>query len=289
MSRRRLALGIVLVVAILSAIVLTTVPGLRDQLGTVLRAVHRRQITLTHRAPRALRVDVVRSYPHDPGAFTQGLLVDGPLLYESTGLYGQSSVRRVDLQTGRVLSSAALPGAFFGEGLAMSSGQLIQLTWKEGIAFVYDPRSLERRERIAYAGEGWGLCFDGRALVMSDGSDRLTFRDPESFAVQRTVDVTQQGLPLPRLNELECVGDSVYANVWHTDLIVRIDSASGRVVERIDASGLLTPEERRAADVLNGIAYDPADATFLVTGKLWPKLFKVRFTPAATASPGDTR
>ena len=135
MSRRRLALGIVLVVAILSAIVLTTVPGLRAQVGTVLRAAHRRQITLTHRAPRALRVDVVRSYPHDPGAFTQGLLVDGPLLYESTGLYGQSSVRRVDLQTGRVLSSAALPGAFFGEGLAMSSGQLIQLTWKEGIAF----------------------------------------------------------------------------------------------------------------------------------------------------------
>lgn len=236
-----------------------------------------------HGSPREVRTQVIRSYPHDPEAFTQGLLLDREVLYESTGLSGRStsSVRRVDLRTGRVLKSVTLPPGYFGEGLAGVSGRLIQLTWKNEVAFVYDSPSLALRRRLSYEGQGWGLCFDGRSLVMSDGSHRLTYRDPETLAIQRTVDVTMSGVPLRKLNELECVAESVYANVWKTDFIVRIEGATGRVIERSDASGLLTADERRTADVLNGIAYDPRDGTFLITGKLWPRLFRVRFVTAS--------
>ena len=289
MSRGRRPYGALAVIVMATAAIAVGLAAFPDLRARSLRGVHRRWTTLTRRAPDRLRVEVIRSYPHDPEAFTQGLLLDGELLYESTGLLGKSTLRRVDLQTGRVLNSVALPPTVFGEGLAMASGRLIQLTWKEETAFVYDQRSLAPGRQIRYAGEGWGLCFDGRALVMSDGSDHLTFRDPGSFAVQRTVDVTSQGQPLPRLNELECVGASVYANVWRTDTIVRIDSATGRVLETIDASGLLTAAERQAAEVLNGVAYDPADGTFLVTGKRWPRLFRVRFVPAAPASTDGRR
>jgi len=280
---------VVVIVIVAFAAGLAVSPIFRTNATRVAGALHRRMAVLTHRAPPRLRIEIVRSYAHDPGAFTEGLALDGGVVYESTGLAGKSSVRRVDLQSGRVLTSVALAQESFGEGLALMRGRVIQLTWKEQTAFVYDARTLDGRGRRSYSGEGWGLCFDGQALVMSDGSDRLTFRDPESFAVQRTVDVTQQGLPLGRLNELECVGGSVYANVWRTDTIVRIDSGTGRVLETIDASGLLTPAERRSADVLNGIAYDPADATFLLTGKLWPKIFRVRFMAAAPSSPGGAR
>jgi glutaminyl-peptide cyclotransferase len=231
------------------------------------------------RAARQLRTQVVRSYPHDPDAFTQGLVLDGQFLLESTGLVGRSSLRRVDLDTGRVLHHVALEDGLFGEGLASVPGLLIQLTWTDQVALVYHAHSLELRRRVPYAGQGWGLCFDGASLVMSDGSHRLTFRDPDTFAVRRSVDVMMDGTALRNLNELECVAGSVYANVWHSDTIVRIDSTTGQVLDRIDASGLLTDRERQAADVLNGIAHDPSDGTFLVTGKLWPKLFKVRFVP----------
>lgn len=233
--------------------------------------------------PRELRAQVVHAYPHDPGAFTQGLLVDGGVLYESTGLVGRSSVRRVDVATGRVLDAATVPPPFFGEGLARTPEGLIQLTWTDETALVYDAASLKPVRRVAYEGEGWGLCFDGRSLVMSDGSDRLTFRRPDTFAIERTVAVTMAGVPVRNLNELECVDGSVYANVWHRDTIVRIDAATGRVLDRIDASGLLSGAEQAGTDVLNGIAYDPADGLFYVTGKLWPRLFKVRFVSAAPA------
>jgi glutamine cyclotransferase len=226
----------------------------------------------------ALRVQVIRSYPHDRAAFTQGLLLDGGRLFESTGLVGQSSLREVELTTGRVIRRVAVPPPIFAEGLTVAGDQLIQLTWQNGRALVYDKRTLNRAGEFTYKGEGWGLCTAGAELVMSDGSSTLTFRRAKDFTVIRTLNVTLDGQRLDQLNELECVGGDVYANVWMRDLIVRIDAKSGRVTHRIEAPNLLSPIERQNPDmVLNGIAYDPADQTFLITGKLWPKLFRVKF------------
>ena len=230
---------------------------------------------------RQMRVEVIASYPHDPGAFTQGLLYHDGVLYESTGLEGESTLRRVDLKTGRVLQTVALPPPLFAEGLALAPQGLIQVTWQNDTGFVYDPATLALRRQFKYAGDGWGLCYDGTSLAMTDGSDTLAFRAPDTFAVQRSVRVVMNGTPLRSINELECANRSVYANVWHKDFIVRIDPATGVVLERIDAAGLLTGSEAAGADVLNGIAYDPADGLFYITGKRWPKLFKVRFVPAS--------
>jgi glutamine cyclotransferase len=224
-----------------------------------------------------LKVKVLRSYPHDPRAFTQGLVWRDGILYESTGMVGQSSLRRVDLGTGAVQQKVDIPAPYFAEGLADVGNRLFQLTWQHGRVFVYDRNTFGRVGELGYEGEGWGLCHDGKSLVMSNGSDQLTVHDPRTFAIGRTVRVTMDGEPLHQLNELECVGTDVYANVWQTDTIVRIDGGTGRVTARIDAGGLLTPAERQGTDVLNGIAYDPADETFLITGKWWPKLFRVRF------------
>jgi glutamine cyclotransferase len=227
--------------------------------------------------PASLRVQVVRTYPHDRAAFTQGLLWRDGLLYESTGLVGRSSLRKVELGTGAVKQQTAVPPPYFAEGLADVGNRLFQLTWQHGRVFVYDKSTFNRVGELGYEGEGWGLCHDGTSLVMSNGSDALTVRRPDTFAISRTVRVTLGGRPLDRLNELECVGGQVYANVWQTDSIVRIDMKTGRVTAQIDASGLLPAAERAGADVLNGIAYDPADKTFLITGKLWPTLFRVTF------------
>jgi glutaminyl-peptide cyclotransferase len=226
---------------------------------------------------QSLRVEVVQTYPHDPTAFTQGLFLHQGTLYESTGLVGRSSLRRVELKTGRVMRKLDVPAPAFAEGLALVGERLFQLTWQQGRVFVYNRSTFGQMGEFSYSGEGWGLCYDGTSLVMSDGSDALTFRDPKDFAVKRTLRVTLNGRALDRLNELECVGTDVYANVWTTETIVRIDVVAGRVTARIDASGLLTPQERVGVDVLNGIAYDPADQTFLITGKLWPKVFRVKF------------
>lgn len=226
-----------------------------------------------------LRVEVVRVLPHDATAFTQGLVWNGRTLYESTGLLGRSSLREVELETGRVLRRVALPPDVFGEGLAQVGERLVQLSWRNGLALVWDAATFERRGEHRYAGEGWGLCYDGRRLVMSDGSSTLTFREAATFAETSRIHVTLDGAPLASLNELECVGGDIYANVWQTDDIVRIEAVSGRVTARIDARGLLAPDERTDADVLNGVAYRPEAGTFLVTGKLWPKLFEVRFVP----------
>jgi glutaminyl-peptide cyclotransferase len=228
-------------------------------------------------AERAVRLDVriVARYPHDPAAFTQGLVWHDGWLLESTGLYGASSVRRVEPATGRVEQQAALPGHLFGEGLARVGDRLVQLTWREGVARVLDLASLEVVSEHRYAGEGWGLCFDGLHLVMSDGSDRLTLRDPGTFAEVGSLPVTLDGAPLTRLNELECADGWVYANVWGSDWIARIEPGSGIVRAVADASSLLSETERAGADVLNGIAFDPQRRLFLVTGKLWPALFAV--------------
>ncbi|CAN5575110.1 glutaminyl-peptide cyclotransferase [soil metagenome] len=224
--------------------------------------------------------EVIDRFDHDPSAFTQGLLYYDGRLFESTGIRGRSSLREVALETGEVVRRLELDERYFGEGLARVGERLIQLTWREGLAFVYDLETFNQVGRFRYEGEGWGLCYDGEALWMSDGSATLYRRDAATFEVTGRLEVTLRGSPLERLNELACVGDYVYANVWQADTIVQIDQRSGKVVSEIDASGLLTAEERAALGpdaVLNGIAYNPSTETFYLTGKLWPALFEVRF------------
>lgn len=230
--------------------------------------------------PDRLTVEVVGEYPHDRSAYTQGLLWYGDRIYESTGRYGQSSIRRIDPASGEVEAAIDVSPEYFGEGLARVGERLIQLTWRAGVAFVRDLATLEELDRLRYEGEGWGLCHDGRQLVMSDGSSFLSFRDSEGLGVLRRLEVTLQDRPVGRLNELECAEGWVYANVYTTDWIVRIDPQSGRVVALIDASSLLRAGDATGVDVLNGIAYNPQRQTFYLTGKLWPKLFEVRFVSA---------
>lgn len=220
--------------------------------------------------------EVLATYPHDSAAFTQGLLRFGGSLFESTGRYGQSSLRKVEPQTGEVLRQVSVPETFFAEGLARVGDRLIQLTWREGQALVYDLATFSRVGTFRYEGEGWGLCYDGVRLYMSDGSSTLTVRNPQTFETTGSLSVTVDGSPLPLLNELECVKDAVYANVWQTDALVEIDKTSGAVRAVIDASCLLSEAEAANADVLNGIAYNPERDSFYLTGKLWPKLFEVR-------------
>ena len=240
-------------------------------------------LTACSRVPRSLVPEVLASYPHDPDAFTQGLLYHDGRLYESTGLLGRSSLREVDLESGDVIRLLPLDDALFGEGLARIDDELWQITWRNERAFRYDLETFEPIRSYGYLGEGWGICYDGEELFMSDGSHRVTVRDPATFAELRRFPVTDDGEPVTRLNELECVGDSIYANIWLTDTIVEIDKGSGRVTAEIDASTLLTPGERAALPndaVLNGIAYNPDSETFYLTGKLWPTLFEVRLVPA---------
>jgi glutaminyl-peptide cyclotransferase len=230
--------------------------------------------------PQRLRVRVVSTRPHDTASYTQGLVWDHGTLYESAGLYSQSTLRQVDPASGAVKRQVKVPDRYFAEGLALVGDRLIQLTWQEGTAFVYRASDFGKLRELSYQGEGWGLCHDGKRLVMSDGSDRLTFRDPETFSVLGTVQVKLGGAPVDRLNELECVDGAVYANVYMTEDILRIDPATGDVTAVIDASGLLSPADYQAgAEVLNGIAWMPGTKTFLITGKHWPLMFEVEFVP----------
>jgi glutamine cyclotransferase len=217
--------------------------------------------------------------PHDTSAFTEGLVVADGRLFESTGLLGSSSLREVDLVTGKVIRLRQLPKDVFAEGLAAVGNQLVQLTWKNGVALVWDRDTFNEVRRFSYQGEGWGLCYDPTAkrLVQSDGSSQLTFRNPDDFSVMGKVSVILQGRALDKLNELECAPDGVWANVWLSDRIVRIDPATGRVTGEADAKGL-APAQRGSEDVLNGIAL-LADGTWLVTGKDWPTMYVVRFNP----------
>ena len=228
-------------------------------------------------APGPIRVEVLGTLPHDTGAFTQGLeLVDG-VLYEGTGLEGESSLRRLDPATGELRQRVDLPEPLFGEGITVVGDRIWQLTWRDGVAIERDRDTLEEVRRVTYEGEGWGLCRDGGRLVMSDGSDELTFRDPASFAGTGTVAVRRDGQPVTRLNELECVAGQVWANVWQSDEVVRIDPANGQVTATVDLS-VLRPADVPATNVLNGIAAVPGTDEFLVTGKNWPTIFRVRFT-----------
>lgn len=228
-------------------------------------------------AVQHLRVEVLRRIPHDSKAFTQGLLWHDGKLYESTGLYGESSLRRIDPISGAVEKRIELPAKLFGEGLARVDDRLVQLTWKEGIARRYRLADFGLMGQWRYDGEGWGLCYDGHALVMSDGSAELTWRDPGSFAIERRVRVRMSGLPVTQLNELECAEGWIYANQLNSDAIYRIDPSSGRVVARIDASGLDPADEAQPERVLNGIAYDDTSHHFYLTGKKWSVLLEAIF------------
>lgn len=229
----------------------------------------------------AMSFKVIAAYPHDPNAFTQGLAIVGGQLYEGTGIYGASTLRRVDFKTGRVDKQRALARNYFGEGIAILGKRILQLTWQNGIGIVYDLDTFAVERTFEYEGEGWGLTHDGKHLILSDGSATLRFLDPETFAVVRTVEVRDGGKPIDRLNELEYVDGEVWSNIWYDDRIARISPADGKVLGYLDLSALYPQSARSSEAVLNGIAYDPDSDTFLITGKLWPWLFEVRFVPAS--------
>ena len=231
--------------------------------------------------------EVVASYPHDPRAFTQGLVfVDGHL-YESTGQVGRTSIRKVDLVTGKVLQKRDLEGPYFGEGIVNWKDRLIALTWRHQKGFVYDLATFAPRGEWTYPGEGWGLTQDGRRLIMSDGTPELRFLDPETLKETGRIRVTFNGKPVGALNELEWIKGEIWANVWTTDLIVRIDPATGQVTGRVLLADLLKPEDRIGSepDVLNGIAYDAANDRLFVTGKQWPRLYEIKLVERPATAP----
>jgi glutamine cyclotransferase len=222
---------------------------------------------------------VVKVYPHDRGAFTQGLqFVDG-VLYEGTGQNGQSGIRKVKLETGEVLQKQPLDAKYFGEGITVWGNTIVQLTWQSEIGFVYDKSTFKQLKTFSYQGEGWGLTHDGTRLIMSDGSPGLRFLDPQSLKETGRLTVRDSGRPVEDLNELEYVKGEILANVWQTHRIARISPKTGDVTGWIDLTGLLEPRDAIGVDVLNGIAYDAAGDRLFVTGKLWPKLFEIRIVP----------
>jgi glutamine cyclotransferase len=230
--------------------------------------------------PARYTFERVQTLPHDPDAFTEGLLYDDGKFYESTGLNGRSNLREVDPNSGRVLREVDLPDQYFGEGLARLDGKFYQLTWQTHVGFIYDAATLKRIGDFSFTGEGWGLTTDGTSLVMSDGTDRIRFLDPKTFAVRRWLPVRYQGKPVASINELEWVNGKILANVWKTDFIIRIDPATGGVDGVIDLTALFPRAQRpRTADVLNGIAYDAESDRLFVTGKLWPSVYQIRLVP----------
>jgi glutaminyl-peptide cyclotransferase len=221
--------------------------------------------------------EVVARYPHDRAAFTQGLIFHEGKFFESTGLKGRSSLREVEITTGRVLRKRDVAPQYFAEGLTLVNGELLQLTWQEGTGFVYDLASFEQKRTWAYTHEGWGIAYDGASLVVSDGTPELRFLDPVTLAPIRSVTVTLDGRPQPLLNELEWIDGTLWANVWQTTQIVQIDPATGQVIGTLDLGALISELDRsQPIDVLNGIAYDPASKRLFVTGKLWPEVFEIR-------------
>ncbi|RZJ13479.1 MAG: glutaminyl-peptide cyclotransferase [Rubrivivax sp.] len=218
---------------------------------------------------------VVKSYPHDSDAFTQGLFFHDGFLFEGTGLRGRSSIRKVELATGKVVQQVDLPPDIFGEGITRWGDRIIGLTWQEGIAFVLDLKTFKLWRKFNYSGEGWGLTHNDRELIMSDGTPELRFLDPQTFKELRRVRVTAAGRPIGQLNELEWVEGEIYANIWQTDRIARIDPRTGEVRGWIDLAGIRGPRGGGSDDVLNGIAYDGKAKRLFVTGKLWAKLFEI--------------
>jgi len=223
---------------------------------------------------------VVNSYPHDPEAFTQGLVYDDGVLYEGTGLRGRSSLRRVELETGKIVQIHPLNRRYFGEGITLWHNQIIQLTWTSQTGFVYQLKTFEKVGEFNYRTEGWGITHDTKRLIMSDGTDTLYFLDPETFEEIGSIQVQYQDKPVTNLNELEYIKGEIFANVWQTDLIARISPQTGRVLSWIDLTGLLETKSGLSPygseDVLNGIAYDQLGDRLFVTGKLWPKLFEIK-------------
>lgn len=219
---------------------------------------------------------IINAYPHDRNAFTQGLIFDDGVLYEGTGIRGESTLRKVELETGEVLTAYPLPAKFFGEGVTLREDKIIQLTWRSGVGFVYDKDSFLLLGEFAYQTEGWGITHDEKRLIMSDGTSTLHFLDPGTFEELGRIEVRDRGVPITHLNELEYVKGEIYANVWRTNRIAKISPETGQVVGWIDLEGLLSEEDRsQPIDVLNGIAYDAKHDRLFVTGKYWPKLFEI--------------
>lgn len=225
-------------------------------------------------------VEVVQSFPHDPAAFTQGLIWSNGALYEGTGQYGKSSLRRVDLQTGKVEQSVPVDSKIFGEGIAELNGQIYQLTWENHIGLIYDRQTFQIVGSFSYSGEGWGLTTDGEQLIMSDGSSVLRFLNPKTFAVTRRITVRGPGGAVDKLNELEYVNGEIYANVWYSDRIARISPKDGRLIGWIDCSQVYPASRRGREEVLNGIAWDAEQQRLFVTGKNWPKLYEIKVAPS---------
>jgi glutaminyl-peptide cyclotransferase len=244
-------------------------------IATALACAQARKATAPSVAP-TYGYRVIHTYPHDSKAFTQGLEFREGILYEGTGLYGRSMVRKVELETGKVLGEIPIDSRYFGEGITVLNRQVVELTWTTKLGFVYDQGSFRLIRSFNYDGEGWGLANDGQHIYMSDGSPDIRVWDPVTLTEQRRFTVKDGGTPIKELNELEWVRGEIYANVWQTDRIARISPADGKVVGWIDLTGLLSPAERVSADaVLNGIAFDPLGNRLFVTGKLWPKLFEI--------------
>ena len=219
---------------------------------------------------------IVNKYPHDRDAFTQGLVFEDGIIYEGTGLYGKSSLRKVELETGNVLQLYELPDQYFGEGITVLHNIIVQLTWKSNLGFYYDKESLNISGNFTYATEGWGITYDGDRLIMSDGTSTLHFLDPETFSITGHIEVYDNDIPVDKLNELEYINGQIYANIWQTDNIAIINPYNGQVNGWIDLSGLLQLQEHNiSTEVLNGIAYDNSNNRLFVTGKLWPWLFEI--------------
>ena len=259
-----------------------------DRIPEPLRSAAGRIGTIAANAPapeppppvRLYTYEVVNTFLHDPRAYTQGLLYLDGILYEGTGLYGASSIRKVDLQTGSILQKRDIPEQFFGEGIVVFENRVFQLTWTSGVAFVYDLETFDFQTQFRYPTQGWGLTHDGKRLIMSDGTANLYFRDPVTFEEIGRVTVTDEGRAISNLNELEYIDGEVYANIYLTDRIARIDPETGTVNSWIDLTGLFRPEDRIDPNaVLNGIAYDPQGKRLFVTGKWWPELFQIKLLP----------
>lgn len=219
---------------------------------------------------------VVKTYPHDREAFTQGLQYKDGFLYEGTGLQGRSTLRKVKLETGVVLQKLSLPGQYFGEGISIIGDRIVQITWQSEVGFVWGLKDFKLQRQFTYKGEGWGLTTDGKNLYFSDGTDEIRILDGTTLAELRRIRVRENGRPVRDLNELEWVDGEILANVWQTDRIVKVNPLDGRVTGSVDLSGLLSAGERAGTDVMNGIAYDAVGKRLFVTGKLWPKVFEIK-------------
>jgi glutamine cyclotransferase len=230
--------------------------------------------------PREYTFAIVRTFPHDSSAFTQGLAYRDGFLYEGTGLNGRSSLRKVRLETGEVVHQVNLGSEFFGEGITIVQNKVLQLTWKSAVGFVYDLKDFHLLRRFSYSGEGWGLATNGREIFLSDGTPEIRVLDGQTLQERRRITVRDGRVPVDRVNELEFVEGQIFANVWHSDRVARISPLTGQVIGWIDLSGLLSPLYRLEPEaVLNGIAYDPRGKRLFVTGKLWPRIFEIQISP----------